>query len=150
MESKHITTFPSYSLPDGKPMTGYAVVLASEEFERVQAVSMIASVAAAQDVPVDVFVTMNGLNAFETATVEERDFEGGRVAEAMLAAETESPLFTEQFEQAQAMGPLRVFACEMAMDVLGNDLEDYVDVFEDTLGVSGFLNRAQDKQVIFV
>jgi len=132
-------------------MTGYAVVLASEEFERVQAVSMIASVAASSDVPVEVFVTMNGLNAFETETVENMDFEGGRVAEAMLAAEdNQSPLFTEQLEKAKAIGPLSVYACEMAMDVLDNDIEDYVDVFDDTLGVSGFLNRAQDKQIIFV
>ncbi|MFB6110470.1 MAG: DsrE/DsrF/DrsH-like family protein, partial [Halodesulfurarchaeum sp.] len=100
---------------------------------------------------VEVFVTMNGLNAFETETVENRNFEGGRVAEAMLAAEdTQSPLFTEQLEKAKAIGPLSVYACEMAMDVLGNDLEDYVDVFDDVLGVSGFLNRAQDKQIIFV
>ncbi len=131
-------------------MTGYAVVLASEEFERVQAVSMISSVAASSDVPVEVFVTMNGLNAFEAETVENRDFTGGRVAEAMMAAENESPLFTEQLEKAKAIGPLKVYACEMAMDVLGNELEDYVDVFDDTLGVSGFLNRAQDKQIIFV
>ncbi|AOW81182.1 hypothetical protein HTSR_2021 [Halodesulfurarchaeum formicicum] len=132
-------------------MTGYAIVLASEEFERVQAVSMIGSVAASSDVPVEVFVTMNGLNAFEKDTVENLDFEGGRVAEAMLAAEDQqSPLFTEQLEKAKAIGPLSVYACEMAMDVLGNDLDDYVDVFDDTLGVSGFLNRAQDKQIIFV
>ena len=132
-------------------MTGYAVVLASEEFERVQAVSMIASVAASSDVPVEVFVTMNGLNAFETETVENMDFEGGRVAEAMMAAEdNQSPLFTEQLEKAKAIGPLSVYACEMAMDVLGNDIDDYVEVFDDTLGVSGFLNRAQDKQIIFV
>ena len=67
-----------------------------------------------------------------------------------MAAENESPLFTEQLEKAKAIGPLKVYACEMAMDVLGNELEDYVDVFDDTLGVSGFLNRAQDKQIIFV
>jgi peroxiredoxin family protein len=131
-------------------MTGYAVVLASEEFERVQAVSMIASVAASSDVPVEVFVTMNGLNPFETETVENMDFEGGRVADAMMSADTSSPLFTEQLEKAKAIGPLQVYACEMAMDVLGNDLDDYVDVFDDTLGVSGFLNRAKDKQIIFV
>ena len=132
-------------------MNGYAVVLASEEIERVQAVSMIASVAASSDIPVEVFVTMNGLNAFETAAIEEMDFKGGRVAEAMLSAEDVSvPLFTEQMEKAKAIGPLSVYACELAMDLLGTDLDDYADVFDDTLGVSGFLNRAKDKQIIFV
>ncbi|MFB6114416.1 MAG: DsrE/DsrF/DrsH-like family protein [Halodesulfurarchaeum sp.] len=132
-------------------MTGYAVVLASEELERVQAVSMIASVAASSDIPVEVFVTMNGLNAFEKETMENMDFEGGRVAEAMMTAEdVQVPMFDEQMEKAKAIGPLSVYACELAMDLLGTDLDDYVDVFDDTLGVSGFLNRAKDKQVIFV
>ena len=133
-------------------MTGYAIVLASEEFERVQAVSMIASVASMSDTPVEVFVTMNGLNAFEKEAVENMDFEGGRVAHAMMEAEdVEVPLFTEQLEQARQIGPLNVYACELAMDLLGTEMDDYVEgVFEDTLGVSGFLNRAKDKQVIFV
>jgi peroxiredoxin family protein len=132
-------------------MTGYAIVLASEELERVQAVSMIASVAAASDIPVEVFVTMNGLNPFETQTIENMDFTGGRVAAAMMSAEdVEVPLFTEQLEKAKTIGPLSVYACELAMDILGNDLDAYADVFDDTLGVSGFLKRAKDKQVIFV
>ena len=132
-------------------MTGYAVVLASEELERVQAVSMIASVAASSDIPVEVFVTMNGLNAFETETIETMNFKGGRVAEAMMKAEgNQVPMFTDQLEKAKAIGPLSVYDCEMAMDMLGNDIDDYADVFDDTLGVSGFLNRAKDKQVIFV
>ena len=133
-------------------MTGYAIVLASEEIERVQAVSMIASVASMSETPVEVFVTMNGLNAFEKEAVENMDFEGGRVAKAMMEAEdVEVPLFTEQIEQARQIGPLNVYACELAMDLLGTDLDDYVDdVFDDVLGVSGFLNRAKDKQIIFV
>ncbi|MFW6385193.1 MAG: hypothetical protein ACOCY7_03560, partial [Halodesulfurarchaeum sp.] len=110
-------------------MTGYAVVLASEELERVQAVSMIASVAASSDIPVEVFVTMNGLNAFEKTNIENMDFEGGRVAKAMMDVEdVQVPLFTEQMEKAKAIGPLSVYACELAMDLLGNDLDDYADV----------------------
>jgi peroxiredoxin family protein len=133
-------------------MTGYAIVLASEELERVQAVSMIGSVASMSDTPVEVFVTMNGLNAFEKAAVDNMDFEGGRVAQAMMDAEdVEVPLFTEQLEQARQIGPLNVYACELAMDLLGTEMDDYVEgVFDDTLGVSGFLNRAKDKQIIFV
>jgi len=94
---------------------------------------------------------MNGINAFEKSTIENMDFEGGRVAEAMMEAEdVQVPLFTEQMEKAKAIGPLSVYACELALDLLGTDIEDYADVFDDTLGVSGFLNRAKDKQVIFV
>ncbi|AWB26463.1 DsrE/DsrF/DrsH-like family protein [Halococcoides cellulosivorans] len=131
-------------------MTGYAIVLASPELERIQAVSTIASIAASSDIPVEVFVTMNALTAFESETVAEESFETeGAVGEAMLASD-EVPLFVEQFEQAASIGPLTVYACEMAMDLLRLETDDLSDVFVDTLGVAGFLNSAQDKQVVFV
>jgi|AntRauTorcE11898_2_1112593.scaffolds.fasta_scaffold29964_2 peroxiredoxin family protein len=133
-------------------MTGYAIVLASGELERVQAVSMIGSIAAASDTPVQVFATMNGLTAFEKETVESGDFEvAGPAGYAMLESGGDAvPLFTEQLEQAKELGPMEVYACEMVMDLMGNEIEDYVDVFDDVLGVSGFLQKAADKQVLFV
>ncbi|WP_458187767.1 DsrE/DsrF/DrsH-like family protein [Haladaptatus sp. NG-WS-4] len=132
-------------------MNGFAIVLASEDIEKIQAASIIGSVAAASDIPVDIFVTMNGLNPFEKEAVENMDFKGGRVAEAMMnATEVHVPLFTEQLEQAKELGPLSVYACTMAMDMLGNTLDDYVDIFDDDLGVAGFLEMAQDKNVMFV
>lgn len=133
-------------------MNGYAVVLASGELERIQAVSMISAIAASSDIPVQVFVTMNGLASFEQDTVDGGDFQvAGPAGEAMLRSDGDDvPLFTEQLERAKAIGPLEVYACEMVMDLTGTDLDDYVDVFDDTLGVAGFLNRAADKQVLFV
>lgn len=133
-------------------MTGYAVVLASGEIERVQAVSMISSIAASSDTPVEVFVTMNGLSAFEKDRIENGDFEvAGPAGEAMLEGDGDQvPLYTEQLERAKGIGPLEVYACEMVMDLLDTELDDYVDIFDDTLGVAGFLNHAADKQVIFV
>ncbi len=133
-------------------MTGYAIVLASSEIERIQAVSMIGSIAASSDVPVEVFVTMNGLTAFEKERVESGDFDmAGPVGQAMLTSEgDEMPLFTEQLSQAKEIGPLSMYACSMAMDLMENEQDDYVDVFDEVLGVAGFLSHAQDKQVLFV
>jgi peroxiredoxin family protein len=132
-------------------MTGYAIVLASRELSRVQAVSTIASVAAASDIPVEVFATMDGLLPFENETIESGDFDVGPVGTRMLQAEDmDMPMFYEQFAQAKEIGPIELYACEMAMDLMGNELDDYHDVFDDSLGVSGFLNRARDKQVVFV
>ncbi|MFB6151127.1 MAG: hypothetical protein ABEJ40_04910 [Haloarculaceae archaeon] len=132
-------------------MTGYAIVLASGKLERLQAVSNIASVGAASDVPVDVFATMDGLEAFDRETVENGDFEMGALARAMMESDRgEMPLFTESLGQAREIGPISVYACELSMDLLEKSLDDYVDLFDDTLGVSGFLRHAEDKQVIFV
>ncbi|MFW6448698.1 MAG: hypothetical protein ACOC0X_04035 [Halobacteriota archaeon] len=133
-------------------MSGYAIVLASGELEKVQAVSMIASIAASTGVPVQVFVTMNGLALFEQDRLAAGEFPvGGPVGEAMLSSDgDEVPLFTEQLSQAKELGDLEVFGCELAMDLVGTTPDDYADVFDDVLGVAGFLNRAADKQVIFV
>lgn len=132
-------------------MTGYAIVVATEDFEKITAASIISSVAAASDVPVDVFVTMNGLRAFEHEVVDTHDFDMGPLGEAMLTHEdTDVPLFTEQFAQAKEIGPLSVYACTMAMEMWGRELDDYVDLFDGELGVSGFLGKAEDKQVIFI
>lgn len=132
-------------------MNGYAIVIATDEFEKITAASMIGSVAAASDIPIDIFVTMNGLLPFERETVETQDFNVGVLGEAMLAGEAgEVKLFTEQLEDAKMIGPLNVYACSMAMDMMGRTLEDYVDVFDGELGISGFLNKVADKQVLFI
>ncbi|MFB6161705.1 MAG: hypothetical protein ABEJ61_11120 [Haloferacaceae archaeon] len=132
-------------------MTGYAVVLASGKLERLQAVGNIASIAASSDVPVAVFATMDGLEAFDRERVEARDFEMGPVGRAMMEAEgMDVPLFHDSLARAKELGPLEVYACELSMDALGKSLDEYVDAFDGVLGVSGFLNEAEDKQVIFV
>ncbi|MFB6075155.1 MAG: hypothetical protein ABEJ89_09090 [Haloarculaceae archaeon] len=132
-------------------MSGYAIVLASGQFERLQAVSNIASIAAASDVPVDVFATMNGLEAFDEETVAAGDFEMGAVGRALLESEEgEMPLFTESFERARELGPISLYACKLSLDLLGKSMDDYVDLFDGVLGVSGFLGHAEDKQVVFV
>jgi len=132
-------------------MNGYAIVLASEELEKIQAASMIGSVAAVSDVPVELFVTMNALNAFEKETVENGSFVVGQVGEYMMSGESgEMSLFTDQLAQGKEIGPLSVYACSMAMDVQGKHLDDYVDVFDEELGIAGFLQHAADKNVIFI
>lgn len=132
-------------------MSGYAIVLASGKLERLQAVGNIASIAAASGVPVDVFATMDGLEAFDEDRIANREFEMGPVAEAMLAnEEMEMPLFVESFERAKELGEISLFACELSMDALGKSLDDYAGVLDEALGVSGFLRRAEDKQPMFV
>lgn len=132
-------------------MPGYAIVLASGQLERLQAVSNIASIAAASEIPVDVFATMDGLEAFDQSVVESGDFDAGPVAKAMMASDQgEMSLFTDNFEQAKELGPISLYACELSMDLLEKSLDDYVDLFDDVLGVSGFLGHAEDKQVLFV
>ncbi|WP_276257386.1 hypothetical protein [Haloglomus litoreum] len=132
-------------------MTGYAIILASGRLEELQAIGNIASVGAASGVPIDVFATMDGLEAFDKERIEAMDFEMGPVAEAMLSNEDmEMSLFVDNLARAKDLGPIEVYACELSMDALGKSLDDYADVFDGVLGVSGFFGHAQDKQVMFV
>jgi peroxiredoxin family protein len=79
------------------------------------------------------------------------DFEMSAVGRAMLEAEhMDMSLFSENLARAKELGPIHVYACELSMDALGKDLDAYEDVFDDVLGVSGFLTHAADKQVMFV
>ena len=126
-------------------------MLASGKLERLQAVANIASVAGASDIPIEVFATMDGLEAFDVETIESGDFEMGAVAEAMMASEKGTmPLFYESMGQAKEIGPVSMYACELSMDLLDKEMDDYADLFDDVLGVSGFLTMAEDKQVMFV
>ncbi|MFC6861903.1 DsrE/DsrF/DrsH-like family protein [Halomicroarcula sp. GCM10025817] len=132
-------------------MPGYAIVLASGKLERLQAVANIASVAGASDIPIEIFATMDGLEAFDLETIENGDFEMGAVAQAMMESEsTKMPMFYESIGQAKEIGPVNMYACELSMDMLGKDLDQYADLFDDVLGVSGFLTMAEDKQVMFI
>jgi len=132
-------------------MPGYAIVLASGQLERLQAVSNIASIAAASDIPVEVFATMDGLEAFDKDRIAAMDFEMGPVGEAMLSNEDmDMALFVDNLARASELGPISLYACELSMDALQKGLDEYADVFDDVLGVSGFLTHAADKQVIFV
>lgn len=130
---------------------GYVIILCSEELEKLQAASMIASVAVASSESVQIFVTMSALEAFEKHTVEKKAFRGGSVASALLGSEeTKVPLFTEQIKQAKQLGDMKVYACTMAMELFGRTIDDYVDVFDEELGVSGFLKRAKGHEMMFI
>jgi len=132
-------------------MPGYAIVLASGQLERLQAVGNIASIAAASDIPIDVFATMDGLEAFDKERIETMDYEMGPVGEAMMNNENMNmALFVDNLERAKGLGPISLYACELSIDALEKSIDDYADVFDDVLGVSGFLGHAQDKQVMFV
>ena len=86
--------------------------------------SNIASIGAASDVPVEVFATMDGLEAFDKDRIEAMDYEMGPVGEAMLSnPDMDMALFVENFDRARELGPMSLYACELSMDALGKDLD---------------------------
>ncbi len=126
-----------------------AIVLASGELEKIQAASTIASVASTLGNEVVVFATMDGLMAFRKDVVENRTWKtAGELGKGML--ESGAPLFIDTLRQAKEVGNIKIYACGMIMDMLKMKLDDFVDIFDDVVGVSAFLGMVEDAQVLFI
>ena len=130
-------------------MERISFVLASESVEKVHAGCLMASVAAVSQMEVNVFVTMNAVIAFRKDTIEHRSFKvEGEVGRRLLANNTQ--MFYDLLLQGKMLGSLKVYACAMALDLMGETLARYHPVFDDTMGVAGFLGQVAGGQVLFV
>ncbi len=130
-------------------MERISFVLASDTLEKLHAVALMASVAAVSQMEVNVFVTMNAITAFRKSAIEKKSFRvEGEVGRHLL--EKSQQMFYDLLLQGKMMGSLKVYACGMALDLLGEDLDQYFPVFDEVLGVAGFLGKVAGGQVLFV
>lgn len=123
-----------------------AVILLSEDLEKLHAGSLVGSVASMSGMKVNFFVTMNALKAFKKETFENQDFITGDIGKGILAKKI--PLFDELLKEGKDIGEIGVYGCAMAMDVMDWQKEDMIEVFDDIIGVTAFLGMAQNAQVI--
>ncbi|MEW8958395.1 hypothetical protein MHOCP_04740 [Moorella humiferrea] len=124
-----------------------SVILLSGELEKLQAGCLVGSVASMSGMEVNIFVTMEALRAFRKDVINARDFKtAGEVGREMLNKNVD--LFYQLLENGKEMGNLRVFGCAMAMDLMGWQKEDLIDLFDDVIGVTAFLGKAAGSQVI--
>jgi peroxiredoxin family protein len=131
------------------PMDKISLVLASDEFEKLQAAAMMASVASVSGMEVNVFVTMAAMACFVRERVERKDFlRVGEVGRKVL--EKKAPLYVDLLTQGKMMGTMKVFACSLALDLIEKPLSEMVPVFDDVVGVAAFLGIAEGGQVLFV
>ncbi|MDR6121659.1 peroxiredoxin family protein [Bacillus sp. SLBN-46] len=123
-----------------------AVILVSEDLEKLHAGSLVGSVASMSGMQVNVFVTMNALKPFLKSSFEKEDFMAGTVGKELLAKKV--PLFDSLLANGKEVGDLHIYGCAMAMDVMGWEKEDMIDVFDDIIGVTAFLGMAQNAQLV--
>lgn len=131
---------------DQQQVPSLAIILLSKDLEKLHAGSLVGSVAAMSGMKVNMFVTMNALEAFLKENVEKKKFLTGTVGAEMLKKNVK--LFYDLIKEGKENGDLHVYACSMAMDVMGWKKEDLIDLFDDVIGVSSFLGMAQGAQVI--
>lgn len=123
-----------------------AIILLSEDLEKLHAGALVGSVAAMSGMNVNFFVTMNALKAFTKDAIDKQDFKTGTVGNELLNKQV--PLFYELLREGKENGDLRIYGCAMAMDVMGWEKEDMSELFDDIIGVTKFLGMAQNAQVI--
>lgn len=123
-----------------------AIILLSEDLEKLHAGALVGSVASMSGMKVSFFVTMNALKAFKKDVIGNREFKAGTVGTEIMNKKI--PLFYDLIKEGKENGDLSIYGCAMAMDVMGWEKEDMDDVFDDIIGVTKFLGMAQNAQVI--
>lgn len=123
------------------------ILLISPEHEKLQMAAMMASVGAVSDRPVTVLVSMNALPIFARGKAPAEVYEGGHMSGVML--EKGVPDAIGLLRQGRELGDMTVYACSMALDVLGWETDDLTeDLFDGPLGLTKFLDEAEQGQIV--
>ncbi len=126
-------------------MQGLFVICLSGAREKLQFAAMAASVAAVCGRPVSVFLSMNAFPFFLKDAPKTAPSEGklGEILEAKKA-----PPFQHIFEQAVELGDAKIYACSMAMDVMGVSEDQLAGCVSGPLGLTKFLSDAEGGQIV--
>jgi peroxiredoxin family protein len=126
---------------------GLYILLCSSEHEKLQMAAMMASVGAVSERPVEVFVSMNAILAFAKDTSPDKRYQGG--AFSKLLKEKRAPDAMTLFRQGKELGDLKMWACSMALDIQGWELDRLEsELFDGALGLTKFLSDAENGQFI--
>ena len=123
------------------------IVLCSGEHEKLQMAAMMASVGAVSERPVEVFVSMNAILAFAKNAPGDARYQGGPFSKLLM--EKHAPDAITLFRQGKDLGDLKLWACSMALDIKGWELNALVEgLFDGALGLTKFLSDAESGQFV--
>ncbi|MGM7684851.1 DsrE/DsrF/DrsH-like family protein [Cytobacillus sp. Hm23] len=122
------------------------IILMSDELEKLHAGALVGSVASMSGMKVNVFVTMNALTSFHIDHFKKQEFKTGVVGKELLLKDI--PLFDHLLKEGKDVGDLHIYGCALAMDIMGWQQDDMINVFDDIIGVTKFLTMTQGSQVI--
>ena len=139
-----------------------SIIAFSGDFDKLTAVFTLGTGAAAVGYEVNIFFTsftggnwltklfgfmMGGLKVTPTSRF---NFLGaGPKIFRYLMRKNNVATLEELVEAAKALG-INLYACEMAMHVLGLKKEDFIPEVKDVLGVASFLNLSEGGQTLFI
>lgn len=152
-----------------------SIIAFSGEFDKLTAVFTLATGAAAVGYEVNIFFTFWGLDAIKkkqgraalgsnwltklfgimmgglkaTPTSRFNFLGAGPKIFRYLMRKNNVATLEELVDAAKVLG-VNMYACEMAMHVLGLKKEDFIPEVKDVLGVASFLNLSEDGQTLFI
>jgi peroxiredoxin family protein len=123
------------------------VLLVSPEHEKLQMAAMVASIGAVSERPVSILVSMNALPCFERGLTPDQAYKGGHMSAVMR--EKGVPDTIQLLLQGKELGEMQVYACSMALDVLGWEIDNLTEgLFDGPLGLTKFLDDAEAGQIV--
>jgi peroxiredoxin family protein len=117
------------------------IMVLANDYSKVHAAAMLTAVASTYGMPIRIFVSMEALSAFHKDPAIANAIAQGPVAHKIMEAGGHD--FLELFRQAKELGDVTIYACSMVMDLYHWTLDDLADVFDQTLGVAGFLSMVE-------
>ena len=132
-------------LQRGLFMAGMFIICLNGDREHLQFAAMAASVAAVSGTDVQVFLSMNAFPHFIKGHSKEA------AASGVLGKKIEEhhvPAFFQIFEQAVELGDAKIWACSMAMDVMGVKELDLEPIVAGAMGLTKFFSDAEGCQLL--
>ncbi|MDA8154776.1 MAG: DsrE/DsrF/DrsH-like family protein [Acidithiobacillus sp.] len=121
------------------------IICLSGQREKLQFAAMTASVAAVSGTEVSVFASMNAFPFFIRGHDKEAPAEGHM---GEILAQKHIPSFYQIFEQAVDLGDAKIYACSMAMDILGIQKAELEPIVSGLMGLTKFLSDAEGAQIL--
>lgn len=129
-----------------------ALIVFSGTVDKLMAAATLATGGVAMGLDVELFLTNWGLQAFrkdawKTNTKISGEFSefAPAMMEAMQAKNV--PSWMDVLTQAKEIGNLKVMACSQTMELFGITKDDLEPIVDETAGVAGFINEAQDAKI---
>ena len=124
---------------------GLCLLLLSGDAAKLHAAATMTLVAASYGQEVRVYVSMEALAGFHRRPEVRAQIRCGPIATRVAAKGAD---YLEILRQARDAGGVRVYACALVLDVEGWTLEDLEPVFDDSLGVAGFVAETEGQSIV--
>ncbi|MCY0877512.1 MAG: hypothetical protein OWU84_00995 [Firmicutes bacterium] len=118
------------------------LMLLSGDYAKIHAAAMVTLVASSLGRPVNIFVSMDALAGFHQSLDERASLLKSPVAEAIQS--TGGADYLLLFQQAKEVGDVHVYACSLVADLKQWELADLAPVFDDMMGIAGFLGKVEN------